>query len=598
MNLPACRSSAVSVPGSVRTTVPCQRAPSRLRLSLLVALVALGATGMGCSSDESPPPPSSGGDAGTPRPDAGGPPSDAGTEEPAPDAGGEPAPAFTVLPPSEPTLRFAPRNTTRFSVQVRRDDSFTGDVTLTLEGLPAHVLADALTLSVPGAENLASFELHVEEAAAYGRFPIRVVGEGRGERVEVSVTLEVQPGQAALDVSFGSQGLGLPALGLSAVSINAMAVTPDGKWILAGSTGSAGLRDVLVARLLPDGTPDVSFGTQGTRVIDVCDGDDYVDAVTVLSDGRVVLAGGAIADTNSCTARNYQSLLLVRLTDTGALDTTFGTTGVRTFQLSAGNATLHALTVDSRGRVVGAGTVQNTDRDQVLVRLLPTGQLDTSFSADGLAWEDVGEDDEGLGVIALADDSLLLAGTTASHNHGLSLRRYQVNGERDRAFSYSPPAYVTPRLTPRTLHLLEGGKVLVGTRAVFSGEGAGTGAGLLRIDSGTGAVDSSFGTQGYRYFVTVENQARDVLVGTGLLPGGDIALSTVYRDESGAPGLGLIHVSANGLTVLRSHHSDLPGSERPLVARLDAEGFFRVAGLHTAPGQSVETPFVARFWPY
>ncbi|TQF08554.1 hypothetical protein FJV41_49290, partial [Myxococcus llanfairpwllgwyngyllgogerychwyrndrobwllllantysiliogogogochensis] len=144
---------------------------------MLVALVALGATGMGCSSDESPPPSSSGGDAGTPRPDAGGPPPDAGTEEPAPDAGGEPAPAFTVLPPSEPTLRFAPRNTTRFSVQVRRDDSFTGDVTLTLGGLPAHVLADALTLSVPGAENLATFELHVEEAAAYGRFPIQVVGE-------------------------------------------------------------------------------------------------------------------------------------------------------------------------------------------------------------------------------------------------------------------------------------------------------------------------------------------------------------------------------------------------------------------------------------
>ncbi|MFY2563163.1 delta-60 repeat domain-containing protein [Corallococcus terminator] len=507
--------------------------------------------------------------------------------------------AFTLTGPSELSVGFAPGNAKRFSVQVVREGSFTGPVVLSLEGLPTHVGADALSLSVPEGENVGGFVLHVQEAAAYGRFPIRVVGEGQGERVELPVMVEVQPGQGALDVSLGSAGLALPALGQGPlrVSINAMAVQPDGTWVLAGSTGSTGSRDVLVARLLPDGTPDVSFGTQGTRVIDVCGGDDYVDAVTVLSDGRIVLAGGAISDTNSCTARNYQSLLLVRLTDTGALDTTFGTNGVRTFQLSAGNAALHALAVDSRDRIVGAGTVQNTDRDQVLVRLLPTGQLDTTFSGDGLAWEDIGGDDEGLGVVALLDDALLLAGTTASHVHGLTLRRYQVNGERDRTFNYAPPAHSTPKLTPRTLHLLEGGKLLVGTRAVFSSGASDTAAGLLLVGT-TGALETSFGTLGSRYFVSVEGQLRDVLVGTGLLPGGEIALSTVVRDAAGEPGLGLIHVSADGQRELRKHRSELPGSERPTVSRLDAEGFFRVAGLHTAPGQAVETPFVARFWPY
>ncbi|MCP3166714.1 hypothetical protein LZ199_27810 [Myxococcus sp. QH3KD-4-1] len=509
-----------------------------------------------------------------------------------------PAPSFTLRAPSEPTLRFAPENATPLIIEVTRESSFTGALSLTLEGLPAHVQAEATTVFLSGADSTGTFQLHVEELAAYGRFPIRVVGDGGVGRVELSLTLEVQPGQAALDLSFGSGGLALPALGRPVGIFVRMAVQPDGKWILASSTGAAGSRDVLVARLLPDGTPDVSFGTQGTRIIDVCGGEDDVRAVTVLSDGRIMLAGSAVSDTNGCTALNRQSLLLVRLTATGELDSTFGTAGVWTFQLSKGTATLNSLTVDSQGRVVGAGTVTGTgsDSDQVMVRLLPTGQLDTSFGADGLVIEDYGQQDSGSVVLALADDALLLGGTTREHADGLTLRRYQVNGERDLTFNFVPRALAASKLGPRRLYSLEGGKVLVVAGSNSGEHNTDNGVSLVQVDA-TGAADASFGLQGHQYYETPGTRNRDIIAGSGLLPGGEIALATWYEGMMNDTGVGTIHVSSNGER-LRRNRVDLPGRQRPTDAWLDAEGYFRVVGLHTAPGQSNEVLFVARFWPY
>lgn len=593
MRMPVRPSSAPEVPAA---RCPTPAPLRRLRLVATVALAAL-VTFTGACSSEGDPPPGTPVDGGTPRPDSGVPLTDAGPQGPV-DAGGEPQPAFQVRAASELALSFAPNSPTDVTVTVVREPPFSGEVAVSLEGLPTQVRADAVTLTLSGAQGLAEFRLHVDELATYGRFPVTVVGQGNGERVEHVLTLDIQPGQAALDTSFGAGGLGLPALGHPAVSINAMAVQPDGKWILVGSTGSVGLRDVLVARLLPDGTPDLDFGVQGTRVTDICGGDDSVDAVLVLSDGRILVAGGAIAATGGCTGTKYQSALFARFTASGELDSTLGGTGVRTFQLSPGASALHAVTVDSQGRIVGVGAVQQPeDRDLLLMRLLPTGALDTTFSGDGAAWEDLGEDEEGRGVVTLPDDRILLMGTATGSRNGLTLRRYGVNGTRDASFDYSPPAYVTPRLTPRTLHLLENGKLLVGARAVFGAEGTDTSAALLQVNA-TGTGDSSFGTDGYRYLLAVENVARDVLVGTGLLPSGDIALVTFNKDLSGAPGLGLIHVSADAKRVLRTNRTDLPGSERPLLARLDAEGFFRVAGNHSDTGQAGEVPFLARFWPY
>ncbi|MHA7631719.1 hypothetical protein [Corallococcus sp. M7] len=556
-----------------------------------------------CGSSDEPTSPSptptrdAGVDAGTGTSDGG---SDAGTQEqdggtePTPDAGETP-PAFTLSTASEQTVRFNPSTSTALAVQVLRHPDFTGEVSLSVEGLPPHVrTTQALPVVIP--EGTASTPLGYvpDEFAAYGQFALKLVGVGGGERVEFPLTLKVEPAPAALDSAFGTEGVAAPELGLPAVKITGMAEQSDGKWILVGSTGTTGQRDVMVVRLLADGTPDATFGTQGVVVSDICGGDDYVDAVTVQSDGRIVVAGGAISGTNTCAGPKYQSVLLARYTAAGVLDTTFGGTGVRTFQLSTGISTLHAVTVDANGNIVGAGTVDNDGLDLVVVRLTPAGVPDTTFSGDGVATTDVGREDDGLCVVAEPDGKVVVAGTSTGSLDTLVVRRFNANGTLDNSFRYSS-SFSSPDITPRTLLRLSNGSWLVGGKAVFSN--GDTQAVVARLTSSAGQ-DTSFGSEGYTFFTAGLTGVRDTVVGAGVLTDGTLAVATWSQDSKGASGLGVVHLSPTGASILRSHRTDLPGEEQPTAARLDAQGFLRVTGTRIPEGKSEAVPFVTRFHPY
>jgi|GEM_PF-3484190 len=582
-------------------STPTQSLTSRLKPLIALLVLCLAPMASGCGSEPSPSPTPDAGptrrDAGSSRDDAG---TDAGTEEPDPDAGQEePPPGFTLYAPSEVTLQFTRGEWVPFTVYIDREPTFIASVAISFEGLPEHVRADDWFIlgGEPGEFQTTLF-FKVDEFARYGNMPVTLVAQSGTTRVEQPVNLIIQPGQAMLDTSFGNGGMATPALGHPAVSIHAVAVQPDGKSVLVGATGSIGLRDVLVVRLLEDGSLDREFGNQGTVVLDVCGGDDYVDAVTVLSDGRILIAGGAVAGPGSCSGRQYQSLLLARYTSAGVLDTTFGGTGVRTFQLSAGIATLHAVTVDSQGRIVAAGTVQQTDKDFVIVRVTPTGALDTSFSSDGLAWDDVGGEDNGHAVITLPDDRIVVAGTSSTSRNGMALRRYNVNGTRDGNFTYRG-ARDWPKYTPRTLHLLGDGKLLVGSTARFnqSTDSPHTAA-VTRVHT-TGNPDTSFGSNGESVTSWSAKETHvERLVGMSVLPRGELVLAAASTIDGVTDGIGLIHLSSDGSTELRTHRTNLPGTERATASALRPDGSLYVAGVRTPPGQATETPFLTRFWPY
>lgn len=569
----------------------------RVKSLLALMLLCLAPVTWGCGGSE--PSPSPRPDAGTQRPDAGASTNDAGTDAGTedPDAG-EPPPAFTLQQSPELSLRFRlDRATESWPVVVLREPTFTDAVSISVEGLPEHVSASSTV--VAEGEIYGTLEFSVTEFASYGIVPVTLVARAGEVRVEQTQLLNIQPSPAALDTSFGNRGVAAPAFGHPAVRIHAVAPQPDGKWILAGATGSTGLRDVLVARLLANGTLDPDFGTQGTVTLDVCGGDDYVDAVTVLSDGRILVAGGAISGPGDCSGRQHQSLLFARYTPAGTLDTTLGGTGVRTFQLSEGNATLHAVTVDSQGRIVGAGTAQHDDLDFVIMRLTPTGAADTTFSSDGLAWEDLGEDEDGLGVVTQADDRIVVVGTTLASTSGMTLRRYNVNGTVDRTFSYDGQAPGIRTIKPRTLHLLAGDALLVGGTAQFSsGTTAYTSASVTRLHS-DGKRDVAFGIEGTstgRW--SAPDNPVESLVGAGILPGGELVLAAASTIDGVTDGIGRIHLSADGKTALRAHRTNLPGTEAALTAALHSDGSMCVAGLRADQGTSTSAPFAARFWPY
>ncbi len=123
------------------------------------------------------------------------------------------------------------------------------------------------------------------------------------------------------DTSFGG-GSFLTRVGTSEDYAQAVAVQPDGKVLVAGSTSSAAGIQIAVIRLLRDGALDTSFGTEGRAVVAVGTRDDKAMAVAVQPDGKIVVAGLS----QQGTAAGYD-FALVRLLSTGAVDTAFGNNG-------------------------------------------------------------------------------------------------------------------------------------------------------------------------------------------------------------------------------------------------------------------------------
>ena len=117
----------------------------------------------------------------------------------------------------------------------------------------------------------------------------------------------------------------------------ALALSHDGKIVIAGQMGDWDSADFAVARLTTNGELDPAFGHDGKVVIDFtpssnCAGckrnSDAAYAVAVQRDGKIVAAGSSdlhgLCDDNG---HSCDTFALVRFDDDGSLDRSFGRGG-------------------------------------------------------------------------------------------------------------------------------------------------------------------------------------------------------------------------------------------------------------------------------
>ena len=117
--------------------------------------------------------------------------------------------------------------------------------------------------------------------------------------------------------------------------IEALAVQPDGKVVVAGDASDAsGHRQLLVARLRADGGLDSSFGGGGVVLRQLGAGaapSSEARALALQPDGGIVAAGSASVDAA------HDEVLVTRLRADGMPDADeFGTAGAVRMQLGAG----------------------------------------------------------------------------------------------------------------------------------------------------------------------------------------------------------------------------------------------------------------------
>lgn len=340
----------------------------------------------------------------------------------------------------------------------------------------------------------------------------------------------------ALDSSFGAGGKVETTLRGHDDTGYAVAVQPDGKIVVAGvskesSNFAVSDYDIALTRYLPDGTLDLSFGSDGTTITPVAAGDDQAYAIALQSDGKIVVAGDASNGSNLDVA-------VLRYLADGSLDATFGVGGIVVTAIGPGDDRGYGIALQTDGKIVVTGEASTAccGQDTAVLRYLADGSLDPDFGGgSGMTWVAVGPGDSYGGAVAVqADGNIVVggAGNIVGGDLDFAVFRLMPGGGIDASFGAGGTAITEFSIADDkawSLGIQPDGKIVVaGTQ---SDDGNGNFALARYLDDGS--LDSSFGGDGT--VVSAITISQDVLLsGTLLLqPDGKIVVGgSTVQDSS------------------------------------------------------------------
>ena len=313
-----------------------------------------------------------------------------------------------------------------------------------------------------------------------------------------------------LDDAFGSGGTSI-ARYAGEGSLMAMARTSDGKIVTAGTYLHNGSNTgVAVARFNADGSPDLSFGTYGYVRYDISDRRQFVRAIHVYENGKILVGGNVL---NAGSGEDY---LLVKLNADGSLDNTFGTNGVFTKHHGAYGKrnTLNNFHVDSEGRILIAGDANylgGSYNDATLMRLLPNTTNDASFGDNGVVRVTLTVVNDSFSDVAMMDDGSFLAIGSGTVNVGGVVVKISSAGVVDETFGTNgvftlPWADEDEEIRAEYVISNSNNKLLLGA---FKKEKTKTGSTpvLCRINT-AGSVDNSFDGDGYKILSVFDDTSQ------------------------------------------------------------------------------------------
>ena len=163
---------------------------------------------------------------------------------------------------------------------------------------------------------------------------------------------------------------------------------------------------------------DSSFGGDGRVTTDFA-GMDFVGDLAIQADGKVVAVGSA---GSSFSSRDFA---VARYTSSGDLDDTFSGDGLVVTDLP-GTSFASAVEVQSDGKIVAAGSGGGA----AVVRYNENGSLDSTFSGDGM--QATASLDDGRALAIQADGMIVIAGGASED---FALARFDTGGTLDPSFS-------------------------------------------------------------------------------------------------------------------------------------------------------------------
>lgn len=318
------------------------------------------------------------------------------------------------------------------------------------------------------------------------------------------------------DASFVLNHKNISAFTSSSISsIAHVAEQSDGKIVAVGSYVLSGVQMYFAARFASNGNVDSTFGTAG--VVGENLGHIYsltADVVTeptkviVLSNGKILI----LAETRGTfsTGNSGNHVTLIQLNSNGSVDTSFGTNGYVTINLTGARFSAYSLDVNSSGKILIGGShlllnnpVSEFDMSCAVMQHNSDGSVDTTFGSNGL--------------VALkatyastiktsckkatyqADGKIVLSGSydnyvSGSHNYNALMVRLTSLGALDSSFGSGGMSLLASAGSFNSssygeFNLLSSGDILVLHNSSMDGYS-------IRKMASDGTLDSSYGTSG------------------------------------------------------------------------------------------------------
>lgn len=387
---------------------------------------------------------------------------------------------------------------------------------------------------------------------------------------------------------------------------------PDGKYVVAGVVTAGKLSKFAVARFNADGTPDTSFGTDGSGTVvtevGLAGKDSVASDVRILPDGTIVAGGYAYwykdAEYPAVGTGNNPVFALVGYTPQGVPDPAFGATyvgpghqdGVVLVEVMR-NDRITALALDGSD-IIATGPVKAQDPPGKMFGLAAfrgDGSLDTSFGDQGTIttrFAGTAQDNVPLDVFVGASGEIVVVGSDsggATPTANFAVAKFTRDGDVhqesktiidiDGRFNAAYGGELMP----------DGTIVIAGLTADASTLDVGMVMARLKPDL---KVDTGFGNGGWTVthvplwkqsvLQTVEAQSDGGLIGGGFVSSGDTgpvdwALTRYTADGQRDPAFGTAGVVTS------------PVGE-PVADGVSNDGFFGAVDVLTDPdGSSVAT---------
>lgn len=319
------------------------------------------------------------------------------------------------------------------------------------------------------------------------------------------------------------------------------------------------------------GVLDPSFGIGGKVTHDLLNQADEARDIAIQPDGKILIAGRGNFNFNN-------QLILLRLNEDGTLDNTFSDDGIANVQFGNNNLSAgEGLVIQSDGKIVVAGsTLTGSFYQLAIARFNTDGSLDNTFSGDGLFTTNNISNVFCNAVTIDASGNIIAAGSSGPYgsNH-LSVVRVQSNGTLDIGFGNNGIQQVVMGTQSRALSVIvqSDGKIVA---AGGTDDGVYNDFAVARFLS-NGNLDPSFDVDGRRSFSldAYEDYSTCLLQ----LSNGKLLLGGVSNTE-----FALVQLNANGSNntafsgdgIVRSDMNDSFDEIHDI--ELDADGNILAAG--------------------